>query len=177
MGYAGGMKKDPTYKDLGDHTETIQIDYDPSVISYSELVRVFWQSHDATQPSWSRQYMSIIFFHNREQQKIAMETRDLEARTRGRKVQTAITPYKMFYLAEDYHQKYRLKMHADILEEYRSFYPDSEDITNSTSAARVNGYLAGEGDLGQLDREGPLLGISENTISRIRKTLSQYQQH
>lgn len=168
------MKMDPTYKDLGDHTETIQIEYDPNQVSYRELVQVFWESHDATHPSWSRQYMSIIFFHNRDQQKIAMETRDLEALRRGRKVQTAITPYKMFYPAEDYHQKYRLKMHRDILEEYRSFYPAPEDLTSSTSAARVNGYLAGEGDLIQFEKEAPSLGLSQEAIDKVRKTLSDY---
>ena len=61
MGYAGGKKLKPTYRDLGDHTETVQVDYDPGQVSYEDLLRVFWQSHDPTEPIHSRQYASIIF--------------------------------------------------------------------------------------------------------------------
>lgn len=168
------MKKDPTYHSIGDHTETIQIDYDPGVISYSELVNIFWNSHDASRPSWSRQYMSIIFVHDSEQEKIARKTQEQQSEETGRKIQTVIVPYREFYLAEAYHQKYCLKMEKDILEEYRKFYPDWKDMTDSTSAARVNGYLAGEGDPSIFAMEEQLLGLSERSLEKIRKTLSQY---
>jgi peptide methionine sulfoxide reductase MsrA len=61
VGYAGGMKKNPTYRSLGDHTETVQIDFDPSVIPYGELLAVFWESHEPGSSTWSRQYMNAVF--------------------------------------------------------------------------------------------------------------------
>ena len=74
VGYSGGSKKNPTYYDLGGHTETIQIDYDPKKITYEELLDIFWESHEPTL-SLSSQYASIIFFHNEEQKKIAKKSK------------------------------------------------------------------------------------------------------
>jgi len=58
VGYAGGSTSSPTYRNIGDHTETIQIDYNPKEISHEELLDVFWRSHSPEVKSWSRQYMS-----------------------------------------------------------------------------------------------------------------------
>ena len=69
MGYAGGKKSNPTYHDLGDHTETLQIDFDPDVITYDELLEIFWASHNPGRKSWSRQYMAAVFYHNHKQKK------------------------------------------------------------------------------------------------------------
>ena len=63
VGYAGGTKKNPAYHNLGDHTETIQIDYDPTKISFEKLLETFWDSHNPAQRSWSRQYMSVHVHH------------------------------------------------------------------------------------------------------------------
>ena len=63
VGYAGGTTNNPTYRALGDHAETIQVDYDPTQISYEELLEAFWTSHSPTSRPWSRQYASIIFYH------------------------------------------------------------------------------------------------------------------
>ena len=109
VGYAGGAKANPTYYALGDHAETIQIDYDPTRISYEELLNVFWESHNPTSPSWSRQYMSAIFYHNEEQQRLAQDTKARQEAKLGTKIYTEIVPYTQFYLAEDYHQKYHAK--------------------------------------------------------------------
>src|SRR6056297_3828024 len=60
VGYAGGSTEGPTYKMIGDHTETIEIDYDPAVISYRELLEIFFDSHNPYSQSYSRQYASLI---------------------------------------------------------------------------------------------------------------------
>ena len=75
VGYAGGTKENPTYTSLGDHSEAIRIDYDPTRISYAELLEIFWQSHNCTSRAYSRQYMSIILYHDEEQRKLAEESR------------------------------------------------------------------------------------------------------
>lgn len=160
VGYAGGTTVDPTYRNLGDHTETIQVDYDPSQISYEELLNVFWSSHNPIVPAWSRQYMSIIFYHNEEQHRLAMETREREAARTGSQIYTEIVPAAEFYLAEAYHQKYRLQNVSDLMKEFSAIYPDDGDFVASTAAARVNGYVAGQGTCEQLQEELDSLGLS-----------------
>ena len=160
VGYAGGTAKDPTYYNLGDHSETIQIDYDPTRVSYAELLDVFWNSHSPTSRPWSRQYMSIIFYHNDEQKRLAMETRDREAARTDAEIFTEIVPFSEFYLAEDYHQKYRLQQVPELMQDFEDMYPDAGDFVNSTAAARVNGYLGGHGTFEGLQAEIDSLGLS-----------------
>ena len=150
----------PTYRDLGDHTETVQIDYDPTRISYRDLLDIFWQSHTPTSRSWSRQYASIIFFHNEEQKRLAIETRDREEARRDTKIHTEILPYSRFYLAEAYHQKYHLQQARELMKEFILIYPDFLHVVHSTAAARVNGYLSGYGTRVSLERELGSLGLS-----------------
>jgi methionine-S-sulfoxide reductase len=160
VGYAGGEKQNPTYRSLGDHTETTQIDYDPSKISYRDLLRAFWTGHDPTYQSWSRQYASIIFVHNDEQRREAEETRAEVEQERGRKVHTEIDAYSGFTLAEDYHQKHSLRQFPTVYEELSRIYPSFNDFIASTAVARVNGYLGGEGSYEDLQKEADSLGLS-----------------
>ena len=160
VGYTGGTTPNPTYYSLGDHTETVQIAYDPTQITYEELLEVFWGSHDARQPAGSRQYMSAIFTHSQEQQRLAEEVKArLEARS-GSTLHTVIAPAGTFYLAEDYHQKYSLRRHPDLLAEFTAVYPTTADLIASTAVARVNGYLGGFGTLEQVQAELESLGLS-----------------
>jgi peptide-methionine (S)-S-oxide reductase len=167
VGYAGGTTKNPTYYNLGDHTETIQIDYDPTQVSYEELLDVFWDSHNPAQRPWSRQYMSIVFYHNDEQKRLAMETRDREAAKINSEIFTEIVPASEFYLAEAYHQKYRLRQVPDLMKEFSVIYPDNEDFVDSTAAARVNGYLGGYGTFEALQAELSGLGLSPAGSQRL----------
>lgn len=173
VGYAGGKKPDPTYRSLGDHTETIQIDYDPAKIGYRELLDVFWSSHDPTSRSWSAQYKAVIFYHNQEQERLAEETRDLLAKKLGGKLHTEIIPYSNFYVAEEYHQKYRLRANADFLREIKVLYPDDRDVMNSTAAARLNGYLAGYGVPEEVRKRLPDLGLSPESQTRLLKMVER----
>jgi len=160
VGYAGGTKINPTYRDLGDRSETIRIDYDPSVISYEKLLDVFWDSHDSSSPSWSKQYMSVIFYHSDEQKKLAVRSKDQEEARIKSKIFTLILPAGTFYAAEDYHQKYRLRSERELVKELNSIYPAVEDFVNSTASARINGYLDGYGTLADLQEELPGFGLS-----------------
>lgn len=167
MGYAGGTKKTPTYRSLGDHTETVQMDYDPSQISYRRLLEVFWESHDPRRSSWSRQYRAAVFYHNEEQKRLAEEARDaVEKRIRS-KVKTKILPYTGFYLAEDYHQKHSLQRYPEFVEEFRTMYPSVEGFVSSTAVTRVNGYLGGYGNCDDLKGEAQGLGLSMESIDTL----------
>lgn len=167
VGYAGGSKENPTYYSLGDHSETIQIDYDPTQISYGQLLEVFWNSHNPTYEPWSRQYMSIIFYHSEDQRRLAIETKESEEARLGRHVFTEIVPFSEFYLAEDYHQKYHLRQESALMAEFRAIYPATEDFVASTAVARVNGYVGGYGELATLEEELSLLGLSEAGRQRL----------
>ncbi|MBN1176215.1 MAG: peptide-methionine (S)-S-oxide reductase [Dehalococcoidales bacterium] len=167
VGYAGGTTANPTYYKLGDHSETIQIEYDPSVISYAELLDVFWQQHNPVYPSGSRQYMSNIFYHDEAQKQLALEKRSsLEAAT-GHRIYTDIVPAADFYPAEEYHQKYYLEHVRDIYDEYRAIYPDINDFVKSSAVTRVNGYAAGYGTEEAFREELGSLGLSEKSQAKL----------
>ena len=161
MGYAGGAKENPTYHNLGDHTETLQIDYDPSKITYEKLLDLFWEDHDPTSRSWSRQYKSAVFYHDEEQKRLASVSRDRRAAQLGKTIHTEVLPYSRFYAAEDYHQKYYLRGNRQISRQFQHHYPQAVDFMNSTAAARVNGYLGGYGSSASLKGEIDRLGLSE----------------
>jgi len=116
-GYAGGIKKDPSYEEVSSgetgHAESVQIVYDPSVISYWQLLDVFWRNIDPTDAGGSfydrgSQYRTVIFYHNAEQKKLAEKSKQrLESLgIFDRSIVTAIEPYNQFYQAEEYHQDF-----------------------------------------------------------------------
>ena len=160
VGYAGGQKSDPTYRNMGDHTETLQVDYDPSRISYSQLLDVFWKSHNPEKRSWSRQYKRAIFYHNESQRQIAETSKANLKQKSGNKVRTEVNPLRSFTMAEDYHQKYILKGNEELKKELEQIYPLHKDFVNSTAVSRLNGYMGGNGDNDQLSREIEQLGLS-----------------
>lgn len=117
-GYTGGNGKDPTYEDYAQkgHVEAIQITYDPSKISYTQLLDLFWRQIDPTDPygqfvDRGRHYRSAIFFHNEEQRKLAEKSKgELERSGRFSKpIATEVIEASTFYNAEDYHQDYSRK--------------------------------------------------------------------
>lgn len=167
VGYAGGTKKNPTYHSLGDHTETIQIDFDPERITFERLLNIFWASHDPTARAWSRQYKAVIFYHGEEQKNLAVATRDKLAGRIGATIHTEILPYEGFYSAEPYHQKYRLRSVRDIMAEFSAMYPLDEEFVNSTAAARVNGYLGGYGSVEVVKSEIADMGLSPDANRRL----------
>lgn len=160
VGYAGGTTENPTYYNLGDHTETIQIDYDPTQISYRQLLEIYWDSHNPTLSPWSRQYMPIVFYHNSDQQKLAMESKQQEEGNSGRPVYTEIIPFSEFYLAEDYHQKYYLRQVPKLMKELAAIYPNPADFIDSTASARINGYVGGHGTFEGLQKQLGYFGLS-----------------
>jgi peptide-methionine (S)-S-oxide reductase len=172
VGYSGGTKKHPTYHSLGNHTETVEVDYDPTQISYADLLKIFWASHHPGSAAWSRQYMNVIFYHNDEQKRLAKESKArIEAQT-GRPVQTAILPFTGFTLAEDYHQKFYLRQAPGLLREMSRYYPDQHDLVNSRAAARLNAYVTGYGGPAQLKEELPELGLSPEAGQHLLASLA-----
>ncbi len=105
VGYAGGTTPNPTYHDLGDHTESVEVTYDPNELSYADLLQRFWQWHDATQPQIT-QYQSAIFAVSDDQLEEAKRSRADRQEGSSRNITTRVERSKAFHEAEDYHQKY-----------------------------------------------------------------------
>ena len=160
LGYAGGTTEDPTYRSIGDHSETIEIDYDPDQVTYEDLLDVYWSASDCSQPSWSTQYASRIFYHDEAQREMVEAAKVREEARTGSTMHVSIEPYTRFYLAEDYHQKYYLQGNADMKREFEAIFADPLEFVNSTAAARVNGYVGGHGTSEQLEEEVETLGLS-----------------
>ena len=118
VGYLGGSLKDPTYEDVCSgqtgHAEVVQVEYDPKVVSYDDLLTVFWNNHDPTTlnrqgPDVGDQYRSAIFFYDAEQEATAKTSKEKlqnSDKFKGKKIVTEIVPASSFYKAEDYHQQY-----------------------------------------------------------------------
>ncbi len=119
-GYSGGHVKNPSYREVTNgttgHAESVQIKFDPEIVSFKEILTVFWKTHDPTTlnrqgPDIGTQYRSAIFYHDEEQKKIAEESKK-EMDNSGYfsdPIVTEIEPYKNFYVAEDYHQDFYKK--------------------------------------------------------------------
>lgn len=119
-GYTGGHRENPTYRDvtrgITGHTEAIQVYYDPEIVTYEELLDVFWKHIDPTDKGGQfvdrgSQYRSEIFYHDEEQKRLAQATRKTleSSRIFGRPIVTDITRFIVFYPAEEYHQDYYKK--------------------------------------------------------------------
>ncbi|NJO03199.1 MAG: peptide-methionine (S)-S-oxide reductase MsrA [Bacteroidia bacterium] len=116
-GYSGGKEKNPTYEAVGGgltgHAEAVQVYYDPEVVTYEELLEIFFATHDPTQlnrqgPDVGRQYRSAVFYHDEEQQKLveAYVKKLEESGKFSNPIVTQRVPFETFYDAEDYHQDY-----------------------------------------------------------------------
>ncbi len=123
VGYEGGQLDRPTYKDVctdrTGHAEVVELDFDPSRVSYETIVKAFFELHDPTTlnrqgPDYGHQYRSAIFFHSPEQEQVARQViEQLTAAKRfSRPIVTEVVPAKTFWRAEDYHQKYLEKRGA-----------------------------------------------------------------
>lgn len=117
VGYTGGTMKNPSYENVctggTGHAEALEVVFDPAQVSYSDLLAVFWKSHDPTTlnrqgPDVGTQYRSAIFFHDPDQEAAARGSKEAleKAGTFKRRIVTEITPACEFYRAEDYHQQY-----------------------------------------------------------------------
>ena len=117
VGYTGGNLENPTYEDVctdkTGHAEAVQVEYDPNQVSYDDLLKIFWENHDPTTPNRQgpdigTQYRSAIFFHDSEQEKTAIQSKEKLQNSNqfSRDIVTQIIPAKTFHRAEEYHQRY-----------------------------------------------------------------------
>jgi peptide-methionine (S)-S-oxide reductase len=120
VGYMGGSKENPTYEEVCSrttgHAEVVEVTFDPSRVSYDELLQLFWECHDPSQfnrqgPDVGSNYRSVIFYHSTEQAARARASLEKEKKTasHNRPIVTEIVPAAVFWRAEEYHQQYVAK--------------------------------------------------------------------
>lgn len=143
VGYAGGTKTDPRYRSLGDHTEVIQLDFDPTEITYRDLLAVAMSEHNPRHQTAKRQYQNILLTADSDQHETVLDYIDDSPFNRDQ-VETRIEPLAAFYPAEDYHQKYNLRSHASLLSQFEEADYDDTDIRESPAAAKLNAHVTGK---------------------------------
>jgi peptide-methionine (S)-S-oxide reductase len=118
VGYAGGHTSNPTYRDVcshaSGHAEVVKVTFDPSKVTFGQLLDVFWEEHDPTQvnrqgPDVGDQYRSVIFYQDEAQRHTAQESLQEHQKGLGRPIATQIVPAAPFFSAEEYHQQYLAK--------------------------------------------------------------------
>lgn len=147
VGYAGGTKSDPTYHDLGDHTEVFQVDFTTDEISYLDLLNTAFQNYSPRRQSPKVQYQNIVFTATAEQR----ETLEEYLRSKGHAaddIATRIERIEQFTLAEDYHQKHSLRSRPALMDPFEAV--DDDALRESPAAAKLNGYASGH-DLPETD--------------------------
>lgn len=154
VGYAGGTVPNPTYRQMGDHTETVQIDFDPAVLSYEGALRHFWRNHYPNRDEYKgRQYISLLRVYDSEQEAAAARVKAEMEEELGEAIETEIAPFTDFTRAEERHQKYYLKRYPKTLDQLSGLYGDLQSLEDSTLAARLNGFIKGYGNRESLLQE------------------------
>jgi len=168
VGFAGGTTKQPVYRNMGDHTETIEITYQPEIIAYDDLLTVFWENHYPNRDEYKgRQYISLIRYFSEEQRETAERVKQLMELRLGEPIETEIAPFDTFIEADEGHQKYYLKRYPKAMAQLKSLYPDTWLMTNSTFAARLNGLVKSFGtreDVGIEIRTWPIPAADQTVL-------------
>uniref|UniRef100_A0A914XML3 peptide-methionine (S)-S-oxide reductase n=1 Tax=Plectus sambesii TaxID=2011161 RepID=A0A914XML3_9BILA len=165
VGYAGGTTVGPTYRNIGDHTEITEVEYDESKMNYNALLDHFWSHHDAT-VDHKKQYASAILYVDEEQQRVAEASRQAEQEKTKKNLQTYIQPLDKFYQAEDYHQKYWLRTQTGL---FKALKLSDKDVVESPLATKLNAFMAGYTDWKVLDALTKEYNIDANTAKVIKE--------
>lgn len=147
VGYAGGHFDHPTYHDVGDHAEAVEVTFDPRRISYEELLDVFWRSFPTSLPPGPARVRTAVLPRDDAQLAAATASKRRVRRVTGEGVYAEILPGATFWPAERMHQKFNLqRVHSELVAELAAAWPDVDAFLSSTAAARLNAYVSGFGD-------------------------------
>jgi len=175
VGYAGGTLDHPTYRQLGDHTETVEIDFDTRYVSLENMLNVFWSNHNPFNINEykGRQYQSLVLYRGQIQQNVIQNVMNMRVEQGKGKPDTEIAPFNRFYLAEDRHQKYYLKRYPDAIDKLSILFPSAQELTNASLAARLNGLAKGYTNLHTILDEIRTWLISEEEKDNILRIIQQ----
>lgn len=141
-GYSGGVGADPTYDNIQDHTEVVEVEYYPEKISYNKLLKIFWNNHPFDSKTDRIQYKSLILHVDENQKKLAEKSVDFTRKIFGTEnVHTETKNFVKFFEAENYHQKHYMQINKPRLGPILNSLVDWKNLANSDLATKINGYL------------------------------------
>jgi peptide-methionine (S)-S-oxide reductase len=143
VGYAGGTTPKPTYHDIGDHSEAVQVEYDPEVTSFADLVDLAFEEHNPLRQPHKRQYQSVVFYESSYEREVLDERITARPVPTG-DVETRVEELSSFTLAETYHQKYNLRGDRSVLQSFEEVGYEEAAIRDSPAAAIRNAQVAGK---------------------------------
>ncbi|KAK6043549.1 peptide-methionine (S)-S-oxide reductase [Cooperia oncophora] len=168
VGYAGGTTANPSYWNIGDHTEVIEVTFDPSLISYRQLLDFFWAHHNPAKRR-KKQYRSAILYET-EEEKMVAELTYAQAKEKHGDIETYVAKLEKFHQAEDYHQKFWLRNNRDIFDELRM---NDAQVANSELATKLvfqlNAYCAGYTEFSELEELRKQNGLSDALVERVKQ--------
>ncbi|GLX67176.1 peptide-methionine (S)-S-oxide reductase MsrA [Paenibacillus glycanilyticus] len=144
VGFAGGTTAEPVYRNMSDHTETVELAFDAAIVTYDELLETFWNNHNPYNINGykDRQYQSLLLYRDAEQGELFRGIKSRIEQDKG-PLDTELAQLKTFYPAEGRHQKYYLKRFPNAVDQLRRLYPSDEEMERSTLVARLNGVAKG----------------------------------
>ncbi|CAI5441127.1 unnamed protein product [Caenorhabditis angaria] len=163
VGYAGGVKPNPTYKNIKDHTEITEITFDPKIVGYQKLLDFFWSHHNPAERR-KKQYQSAILYLNDVQKEQSLKSYEV-AKEKFGDIETYVEPLDKFYQAEDYHQKYWLRNKKEIFDDLKLL---DTQIAEGELATKLNAYAAGYQDFSELTKLAQEYELSTETVDKIK---------
>lgn len=157
----------PTYHSLGNHTEAIQIDFNPDEIDFAAILNLIWTSHNPISMARSSQYKSAIWYADDQQLATIKESVEPLVKKYDSELTTEILPLETFFGAEDYHQKYVLQRHDAVMKQFKAYYSNFNDFVDSTAAARLNGFAYGCGSRSLFEEEQSNYGFASEMLASV----------
>jgi len=169
VGYSGGKSSNPSYKVVDLHSEVVEIDYDPDVISYAELIDIFFNAHNETLRPYDQRVKSLIFYRNEVEYEIAKTKIDAIRKNtdKNESVYTELKAFEILYLAEPEHQNRSLKLEPSLYSELKQIFKTEDKILFSILASKLNGYIYGYGTLEEAQTLLESSGLSEASKQRV----------
>ena len=149
VGYAGGTKLNPTYHALGDHTEVLQVEFNPDTVTYRDILQLVFESHNPRRQTGKTQYQNVVLAATASQRTAIDEFLTTQGLTVGG-TETRIERLSRFYPAEEYHQKYKLQSASSFMDVFEAAGYSDVEFRESPIAAKLNAYVAGH-DVGISD--------------------------
>lgn len=175
VGYAGGDSTTPSYDNLGNHVEVFEVDYDPEILSYEDLVTLYFSIYDATARPFSQRVTSVIYYRNTEEQALAEKVKSSVEAQSEKGIFTILRPIDTFYLAEAKHQLSYLKQEVSLYGEVEAMFGDQDRLLLSILASKLNGFIAGYGSTQEIDDVLEQSSLSAASLERLDFIIGHHQ--
>jgi len=172
VGYSGGDLTQPSYDNLGNHVEIFEVDYDPDLISYADLVELYFVFYDASMRPISQRVKPVIYYRTDEEYTMATKIKQVIEAQSEDGIFAVIEPFEIFYLAEAKHQLSYLKQETSLYGEISQIFENDDQLILSILASKLNGFIPGYGNPEELAAIIEDSGLSQQSMHRIDEILA-----